>query len=251
MSVAKRPLLTDVVRDELVRAIASGEFAPGAKLPNESLLCERYGVSRATIREAVGGLVEQGYLQRLHGSGTYVLARPRLENSLDVNFSYTELIAASGRTPGERCVSLRREPASDVVAEALGIPLGDEVVRLERVRTADGAPVIFSIDYLLGTVVPADIGEQRLQHSIYALLAELGHPVHHGEATLQPDRVDDAVAAILECAPGALVQRLDQVDFGIDGERLMYSLEWHLPPAIELRVFRRGPGDIREDPHRG
>ena len=53
MSVAKRPLLTDVVRDELVRAIASGEFAPGAKLPNESLLCERYGVSRATIREAV------------------------------------------------------------------------------------------------------------------------------------------------------------------------------------------------------
>ena len=247
MSLLKRPLLTDVVRDELVRAIASGEFAPGAKLPNESLLCERFGVSRATVREAVGALVEQGYLQRLHGSGTYVLARPRLENSLDVNFSYTELIAASGRTPGERCVSLRREPATEVVAEALGIPAGDEVVRLERVRTADATPVIFSIDYLLGTVVPADISEQRLQHSIYALLAELGHPVHHGEATLQPDTVDAGIAAILECAPGSLVQRLDQVDFGINGEPLMYSLEWHLPPAIELRVFRRGPGDIRDE----
>jgi DNA-binding GntR family transcriptional regulator len=247
MSIARRPLLTDVVRDELMHAIASGEFAPGAKLPNESLLSERFAVSRATIREAVGALVEQGYLQRIHGSGTYVLARPRLENSLDVNFSYTELIAASGRTPGERCVSLRREPASGEVADALGIAEDAEVVRLERVRTADGAPVIFSIDHLPGHIVESDVGEERLQHSIYALLAELGHPVHHGEATLQPDVVDKAMADILQCPPGSLVQRLDQVDFGTDGERLMYSQEWHLPPVIELRVFRRGPGDVRSE----
>jgi GntR family transcriptional regulator len=249
--VLKRPLLTDVVREELLRAIGSGEFAPGSKLPNESLLCERYAVSRATIREAVGALVEQGYLQRLHGSGTYVLARPRLENSLDINFSYTQLIAASGRTPGERCLSLRREPAPERVADALGLPPRSEVVRLERVRTADGEPVIFSIDYFPGDVVGAELDEERLQHSIYALLADLGHPVHHGEATLQPDIVDDATAAVLQCEPGSLVQRLDQVDFGTDGERLMYSQEWHLPPAIQLRVFRRGPGDIRADTNEG
>lgn len=242
--MARRQLLTDVVRDALLDAIAAGEFEPGAKLPNESLLSDRFEVSRATVREAVGALVEQGYLQRLHGSGTYVLARPRLENSLDVNFSYTELIIASGRQAAERCLGLDRSPADERVARALGIAPGTEVVRLERVRTADGVPVIFSIDYLSGAVVDADVDRERLEHSIYALLTELGHPVHHGEATLRPESVDDRLAEVLQCEPGTLVQRLDQIDFGMAGERLMYSQEWHVPPLIELRVFRRGPGTV-------
>jgi GntR family transcriptional regulator len=244
LTATRRPLLTDVVRDGLLEAISSGEFAPGSQLPNESLLCERFAVSRATVREAVGALVEQGYLQRLHGSGTFVLARPPLENSLDVNFSYTELIASSGRVAAERCLRLQRQPADEPVARALGIAPGTEVVRLERVRTADGVPVIFSIDYLSGEIVDRDIDRDRLEHSIYALLTELGHPVHHGEAMLQPAAVDEHLATILGRPPGTLVQRLDQVDFGNGGERLMYSQEWHLSPLIELRVFRRGPGTV-------
>jgi len=242
VSKQRRPLLTDVIRDGLLRAIETGEFAPGEKLPNESLLAERYAVSRATVREGVRSLVEQAYLQRIHGSGTYVLPRPRLRNSLDLNFSYTQLIAASGRAPGERCLSLRREPAEEAVAARLRVPVGEELVRLERVRTADGTPVMYSIDYLPGRVVGQGVSEQRLQGSIYDLLAELGHPVHHGEAIVRPATVGADLAPVLGCAPGDLVQYLDQVDFGLDGERLMYSREWHLPTVIELRVFRRGPG---------
>lgn len=242
MSNRRRPLLTDVIRDGLLRSIETGEFPPGAKLPNESQLAERYEVSRATVREAVRSLVEQAYLQRIHGSGTYVLPRPRLRNSLDLNFSYTQLIAASGRVPGERCLSLRRERAEEPVASRLRVAVGDELVRLERVRTADGTPVMYSIDYLPGRVVGSGVPEQRLQGSIYDLLAELGRPVHHGEAIVRPATVDSDLARILGCAPGDLVQYLDQVDFGLDGERLMYSREWHLPTVIELRVFRRGPG---------
>jgi DNA-binding GntR family transcriptional regulator len=238
----RRPLLTDIVRDGLLRAIETGEFPPGAKLPNESQLSERYRVSRATVREAVRSLVEQAYLQRLHGSGTYVLPRPRLRNSLDLNFSYTQLIAASGRTPGERCLSLRREAASEAVAERLRVPVGEELMRLERVRTADGTPVMYSVDYLPGSVVGTEVPEDRLRGSIYDLLAELGRPVHHGEALVRPATVDAELAQVLECAPGELVQYLDQVDFGVGGDRLMYSREWHLPTVIELRVFRRGPG---------
>ena len=65
-----RPLLADVVRSELTRLILGGEFAVGSKLPNEDRLCERFGVSRVTIREAVRGLIEDGLVIRprpLHG----------------------------------------------------------------------------------------------------------------------------------------------------------------------------------------
>lgn len=242
MSAARRPLLANVVRDELRRAIEQGELPPGSKLPNELLLADRFAVSRATVREAVRGLVEEAYLRRVHGSGTYVLSRPPLQNSLDVNFSYTQLIEASGRRAGERCLSLERRPAGPEVAARLGLLPGDEVVRLERVRTADGLPVIYSIDALPGSAIDLEVGDERLQHSLYGLLAELGSPVHHGEAVLTPVAADATTAAVFGCPPGTLLQHIQQVDFGADGSILMFSREWHLPPAIELRVFRRGPG---------
>ena len=61
------------IRGELLDATCStARYASGVKLPNEDELAERFGVSRATVREAVGGLVEAGYVTRRHGSGTYV-----------------------------------------------------------------------------------------------------------------------------------------------------------------------------------
>ena len=90
-----RPLLTDVVRDGLRRAIFAGEYPPGSKLPNEDLLASRFAVSRTTIREAVRGLAEEGYLVRRQGSGTFVTARPLLRNSLDTNFSSSIFASSS------------------------------------------------------------------------------------------------------------------------------------------------------------
>src|SRR5512147_1194001 len=92
----KRPLLADVVRAELSRAIISGEFPLGSKLPNEEQLRERFDVSRITLREAVQGLIQDGYVVRRQGSGTYVTRRPSLQNSLDTNFSYSEFLERSG-----------------------------------------------------------------------------------------------------------------------------------------------------------
>src|SRR6187401_1171574 len=97
-----RTSLAEVVRAELRRTIVDGEFAVGEKLPNEERLCDRFGVSRVTIREAVRGLIEDGYVVRRHGSGTYVTRRPLIRNSLDVNYSYTDHFQASGLRPGRK-----------------------------------------------------------------------------------------------------------------------------------------------------
>lgn len=243
----RRPLLTDVVRDRLRSVIVSGEFPAGSWLPNESALCDRFSVSRVTVREAVRVLVEEGYVVRVHGVGTHVVPRPPLHHSLDVNFSYMRLIAASGRVPGSRCLSARRVGATRLVAERLDLAPGAPVVKLERVRTADGEPVIVSVDYIAAPIMGSGLGKRRLQRSIYELLGELGHSVHHGEASLAPAVADAWSSRILCCEPGTLLQRIDQVDFDADGNRVMYSQEWHLPSAVALRVFRRGPGTLRPE----
>jgi DNA-binding transcriptional regulator YhcF (GntR family) len=156
-----RPLLADVVRSELKRLILGGEFAVGEKLPNEDRLCERFGVSRVTIREAVRGLIEDGLVVRRHGSGTYVTRRPLIQNSLDVNFSYTDHFAASGFRPGRKLLGMRTIPAGEDDAATLDIPVGTRVREVRRVRTADGRPAIYSIDRIPLELLRADLDRPR------------------------------------------------------------------------------------------
>jgi DNA-binding GntR family transcriptional regulator len=239
----RRPLLTDIVRSELRQAIIVGEFPLGSRLPNEQALCERFEVSRATLREAVKGLVEDGMLIPRHGSGTYVRHRPSLGNSLDTNFSYTEYFTSTGHQAGEELVSLDTVQADEETAQALEVEAGTRVVQAVRTRSVDGRPAIYSTDLipasLLGTRQPA---RSVFFGSLYQLLEKYGHPVDHAEAVLAPVLADGEVAGRLGVPLGAPVQYLRQVDLDADDRPIMLSHEWHAPSVIELRVFRRGPG---------
>lgn len=239
---AGRPLLADVVRDGLRRAIISGEFPAGSKLPNEDRLSERFAVSRATVREAVRGLVEDSYLDRRHGSGTFVTSRPLLRNSLDRNFSYTAYLESLGLRAGKQLLEARLIDADDVIADRLAVPVGTPVAHLRRVRTADGTPAIYSIDRLPSDVIDVDRDQEAMGGSLYELLAARGEPVVHGEAVVEPAAASGEIATALGVDEGTLLQAIEQVDVSASGRPVLYSLEWHVPAVIELRVFRRGPG---------
>lgn len=239
-----RPLLADVVRSELKRLILGGEFAVGSKLPNEDRLCERFGVSRVTVREAVRGLIEDGLVVRRHGSGTYVTRRPLIRNSLDANFSYTEHFEASGFKAGRKLLGIRRLGADAEAAEALGIAIGAALVEVRRIRTADGRPAIYSIDRLVADILDDRVDRTAFGGSLYRVLTEAGHPIAHAEAVLGPTVADRELARILDVLVGSPVQFLRQVDFDADGRAVMVSDEWHVTSVIELRVYRRGPGPV-------
>jgi GntR family transcriptional regulator len=239
-----RPLLADVVRADLRKAIVAGEFPLGTKLPNEEQLCVRFGVSRVTVREAVRGLIEDGYVVRRQGSGTYVTRRPVLRNTLDTNYSYTEYLETSGTKAGRHLISARMIAADAETREALGLPDGARVAEIRRTRTADGRPAIYSIDLIPDDIVETTTDRASLRGSLYQALTALGHPVDHGEAILAPALADRDLARILEVATGTPVQYLRQVDYDGAGRAVMVSLEWHVPAVIELRVYRRGPGAL-------
>jgi DNA-binding GntR family transcriptional regulator len=237
----RQPLRADMVRDGLRQAILGGEFPPGAKLPNENLLCVRFAVSRTTVREAVRGLAAEGFVVRRQGSGTFVTSRPPLRNALEANFTYTEIIESVGMRAGQRRLALRAMLADESVAALLDLGRHASVVRLERVRTADDRPAIYSIDYLPSTVMTPELLAPDPEQSIYQLLATLGLPVVHGEATLTPVLADPHLARILEVKVGEPLQRLVQIDFASDGRRVLLSFEWVVPSIVEFRVHRRGP----------
>ncbi|MGV3491317.1 MAG: GntR family transcriptional regulator [Devosia sp.] len=239
-----RPLLPEIVRADLRRAIVGGEFPPGAKLPNEDALCARFEVSRITLREAVKGLIEDGYVVRRQGSGTFVTEGPRLRNSLDTNFSYSEYFESIGVAPTRHVLEVTRVPADEATLADLMLPSGSDVVRIRRIRSADGQPAIYSIDDIPADIADATRDTEAFGGSLYRLLVEREHVVDHARAVLAPVVADPELARILAVAVGTPLQHLRQVDYDISGRPVMRSLEWHVPAIIELRVYRRGPGPI-------
>src|SRR5918996_1947 len=111
--------LSLAIRDKLAQRISSGAIAPGARLPTEPELAAELGVSRATLREALRSLEEDGFVSRRRGAGTYATHRPRLRNNLDVNFGVTAMIRAAGMMPGTARARTTQEQADVDEAEAL------------------------------------------------------------------------------------------------------------------------------------
>jgi GntR family transcriptional regulator len=245
-STRARPRLRSVsVQDELKQRIDRGELAAGARLPSELELAAELQVSRATLREALRAMELEGLLRRRQGSGTFVAEHPRMASSLDVNFGVTDAIRAAGMTAGIAQARHWVEPAPAGEAALLELEPGQDVLVIERVRTAGGKPVVLSRDLVPNRLVGGNDAavQGMLERSIYDVLErDLGIVISHGVARFRPVRAGHAVAARLGVPRGELLLYLWQVDYAEEGTPVVSSHEFHLADAFDFTVVRRGPG---------
>lgn len=184
--VSAVPLYQQVM-DDLKGEIARGVYAAGSRIPSEMELAKSYGVGRITVRRAIEELSRAGYLNRQQGRGTFVCA-PKLKRKIrqkgDVQ-SFTEGCAANDMVAGARLVSRTVVAATREDAAFFGVEPGSELIVVERVRTADGIPVMLENNAFvladhpyLQTLADKDLAD----NSIFALVAE-----HSGRAPLKSD----------------------------------------------------------------
>ncbi len=232
-----RRTLVDGVRDALLGDLFSSVYVAGDQLPNEAELAERFDCSRATIREAVRGLVDGGYLLRRHGKGTFVTAGPRRRHTLNANLSYTAMIREAGLEPGRTLIRRQTRPATAEEAEQLELGPRAPVLFVERIRTADGQPVVYSRDRIPIALLGA-AAEALVDPSLYELLASVGVDVRSAFATLRPVVADDRLARLLHVPVGAPLQQIEQIHVDEAGRPVMLSSEWHVPDVFVISVNR-------------
>lgn len=141
--VSAVPLYQQVM-DDLKGEIARGVYAAGSRIPSEMELAKSYGVGRITVRRAIEELSRAGYLNRQQGRGTFVCA-PKLKRKIrqkdDVQ-SFSDACRVNGMEPGARVISRKILPADSTEAQFFGVAVGTDLICVERVRTADGVPVM-------------------------------------------------------------------------------------------------------------
>jgi GntR family transcriptional regulator len=236
MAVSRLPLYRRIEAD-LRDLIRSGELRPGAQVAPEPELMAAYGVSRATVRQALAVLVAGGLLEIRRGLGTYVTA-PRFEHTIGGFYSFSREIERHGLQPGTKVLDLRKEPAADVVAEALGLPAGTEVVALRRLRLAGPDPLVVETSHLPAARFPGldtvDFSQVRLYDT---LMTGYGCRPTRARETFEPVLLTADEAALLGQRRGEPALRVERIAFDQDdlpiefcrstvrGDRYRYSVE--------------------------
>lgn len=228
---------------ELRERIERGEWKPGDRLPSEWELCRLYQLSRMTVRQALLELVNEGWLRRERGRGTFV-SKPKIRKPLARLTSFTEDMRARGKRPSSRVLRLEIITAPVRIAEALRIPMGHSVVLIERVRLADGEPMGIECCYLSFEGCEA-ILQEDLHGSLYELLTrEYGQIPMRAEEQLEAALCPPREAKLLNIPRGAPVLRIKRVTFNQDDHPIEYVESVYRGDRyvfyVELRADREG-----------
>jgi len=211
------------IGDWLASEIAVGALVPGDKLPSEHDLATWFGVSRATLRHALAELTRRGLVTRVVGrhGGTFVAA-PKLEQDLTSLAGFSEQLRRREMVAGARVLFASEHPAGPAAA-ALRIAKDDVVYEVQRVRLADGKPILLERSLFPAARFPGML-DSRLDGSLYELLeVRYGLRPHRARETLEPVTARVREAEALQVAEGAPLMLVERIAYARSGEPLEYA----------------------------
>lgn len=201
----------DQLRQLIIDGIARDGLQPGDPLPGEHRLCERYGISRTVVRQALAQLEHEGLVERVKGKGTFV-SRPRTSESLVHTLVglYDDVEQRGGHVHSD-VLRHERTEADDDVAAALELPVGAAVVVLERLRHVDGEPWSLSITWMPDDVGAPTLGADLTEASLYRLLGTHGVVATHGVRSAEATVATHEQAQRLGVSTGSALLRLRSI----------------------------------------
>lgn len=238
------PALPDLVATTLRDAIADGRLAPGQRLPAEPQLAEQLGVSRATLRQALALLTQEGLLVRQHGRGTFVSSLPTstMRGNLAELTSTTQMIREQGYQPGVAGCRVAIVAGQPWLADLFDLPVDAQFVHISRTRLANGQPAVYSDEYLPERMLGARA--ESLQHgpgdwSLYDMLNEAGVAVAFATCKVVPAVVSEALSARFRLPVGHPLLLLKQLHYTQAGLPVLYCENYHSSDIIEFQIVRK------------
>jgi len=201
-------------------------MAPGSPVPPERELARQYETSRTTVRQALAELVVEGRLLRMQGKGTFV-AKPKVAQVLELA-SYTEGMRQHGLHPQTRILDVGYVTADDHLANLLGIRTGGRVLRLHRLRLADGEPMSIDTSHLPARRFPGLRKQLERHASLYETLrTDYGIHLAEAEETIETVLADPHDAQLLCVDPGIPLLLLSRHAIDSTGQPVEWAQSWY------------------------
>ena len=237
---ASTPLYAQI-GETLAQEISRGVLAPTSQLPPEDSLMARFAVSRTTIRSAVQDLLQRGLVEIRRGKGTYV-AQPNVVQELTSLTGFVEDMNALGLHASARLLEKKAVQADAIVSHHLAIRKGEAVIRIRRLRLAEGAPLSLDETYL-----PADIGRKVMTDDleaepIFSLLeTKYATPLLEADYKLAAVAASAPVAKWLQVATGAPIFLIERTSFSLERRPVDYEKLYYRGDSVRFstRLSRR------------
>jgi GntR family transcriptional regulator len=204
-----------LVKQKIVEMINNEEIGPDGLIPSERELVGIFGISRITVKKAIDDLVNEGYLYRIQGKGTFV-KKETLDQDLISITSCTEDIVKLGMTPSKRLLKSEVIEADKVLIKKLQLSQGDKVFEVKRVYYANNEPVNLTTTYLPCKLFPFIDSYNFGIDSIYNVLeTKYDTKITKAIRTIEAVLAVDEVARELEIKEGDPVLLFKAVTHGM------------------------------------
>jgi GntR family transcriptional regulator len=235
------------LREILEDTMRSGALAVGEQLPSEAQLCDSYDVSRTVVRQALAELTNEGLIHRYKGRGSFV-APPKVDEHLAQSLiGLAEEVSARGQRLDNEVRVFERQPPTAHVAQVLRLARDEDVVRLDRVRSINGEPWVFTSTFLPAGICAPLLKLDMRHRSLYSTLEhDLGISLVHGRRTIEAALAGEDHAALLGIEPGDPVLLLKSLSFDVEDRPVEYFLAWHRGDRSRFDVHLRRDRDRAE-----
>jgi GntR family transcriptional regulator len=227
------------VRDALRAEILGGGLVPGDRLPSESALITRFGVSRITVRQALAELQSDGLVQTVNGKGSYV-TRPGRGEGRGPLVGVLEAMRRRGHRARGRLLSQRTVRATRTVARELDLPVGEPVGAVTVLRYRDDVPFVVGTTWCAPEIAERIAREDlAVQDVASAIEVGLGLRSASTKVRVSAGLADARLAARLDYAAGAAILTIRTTTTGWDDRPIAYSETHCRADMMDYRVTLR------------
>lgn len=224
----------------IISMIENGKFDAHDKLPSEREFCEKYDVSRITVRQTLQELEKEGYIYKQHGKGTYV-APKKFGQQLFTVYSFTEEMKRLDKNPETKVLSFELIKPKDRIRTALHLGPEDEVYKIMRLRLADSVPMLLETSYLPAAKFPFLTKEALKKKPMYYVFEEdYSIKVERAIEQFHASNIDEKTAKLLKINQGEACMNIKRSTYFHDevveytetvarGDQFFYTAELQNP----------------------
>lgn len=236
------------IKEKIVDQIQKGELKPGEKIPSERELCELYGVSRITVRQALKEATEDGLLFSVQGKGTFVDDKDhaKIGQSLNEFTEFKKTLTKKGLTAGTKIFQSEILLSDFALGKILALDISEQVLNISLLGTADDQPIVYYNSYfalelgqrlLKEAVKKEKTGEAFSTYDLYRELVDISP--NYAEQTLEALGADDQLAEILQIEPGTPLFLVTSIFYDQDNAPLEYKKAYYQANRYKFHIKRK------------